>query len=263
MAVSNTKDTNKRMIGTTESDSDEMEIDLVELFFRVLEKAHWIGLSAVICAIFAAVYVLVFATPIYTASSKLYVLNASDSVINMSDLQIGSSLATDYVEVFTNWHVHDIVIQRLGLDYNYNEIEKMVSAKNASGSRILTITTTSSNPQEAKDLANTYANVAREFIAVKMGTDQPNVFEEARLPDKPSAPNKTRTVILGFLLGAFLAIAVVVILFIVDDRVRSAESIEKHLNMPVLGMMPEQRGSSTIGMETNKKTKKRKAGSKR
>ena len=58
----------------------------------------------------------------YTATSKLYVVNTKDSAINLSDLQIGNYLASDYTEVFSNWHVHEMVLQRLGLDYTYSQL---------------------------------------------------------------------------------------------------------------------------------------------
>lgn len=70
-------------------DSDEdVQIDLLELFYRLLEKAQWIVASAALCAIIASLCTIFFITPLYTATSKLYVTNVSDSAINLSDLQM-------------------------------------------------------------------------------------------------------------------------------------------------------------------------------
>ena len=41
--------------------------------------------------------------------------------------------------------------------------------------------------------------------------------------------------------GVFLAAGIVVVQFIVDDRIHSEEDITKYLDLPVLGMMPSQR----------------------
>ena len=87
-------------------------------------------------------------------------------------------------------------------------------------------------------MANMYAVKAKEFIAATMSTDEPNIFEEALKPTSPSAPNKVRNIAIGFVAGLLLAAAIVVVQFIVDDRVRSAETIERKLGIPVLGMMP-------------------------
>ena len=142
-----------------ESGADE--IDLVELLYRLIEKWKIIVLACVLGALIAGVYTIYFVTPMYTATSKLYVVNAKDSAINLSDLQIGNYLASDYTEVFSNWHVHEMVLQRLGLDYTYSELAGMVSVTNPQDTRILYINVVSADPQEAKDLADTYAQARR------------------------------------------------------------------------------------------------------
>lgn len=236
---------------------EEMEIDLVELMYRLLEKAKYIILAAIAGAIIAGVITFQFMTPSYTATSKLYVLNSKDSALSLSDLQIGTQLASDYIEVFSNWHVHEMVNQRMGTDYTYSQLNNMVSVSNPTGTRILYIKVNAGSPEEAKTMADTYAAVAQEFIAAKMETEMPNVFEEALQPSAPSSPNKTRNVILGFMLGAVLACGIIVVQFITDDRIRTSESLEKHLGMATLGMMP-----TTKGNEVTKGKKHKRGGAK-
>ena len=217
---------------------EETEIDLIELLYRLLEKAKYIIAAAVLGAVIAIVYTLYLVTPTYTATSKLYVLNGTSSAIDLSALQIGTQLASDYKEVFSNWHVHERVIEELDLPYTYSQLNKMVSVSNAESSRILHIKVQSTSAQEAKLLADTYAKVAQEFIAEKMSTERPNIFEEARVPAGPSSPSKTRNTIIGFMLGAIAAAGVIVVQFLVDDRIHSEEDITKYLGLPVLGIMP-------------------------
>ncbi|MBR2824057.1 MAG: hypothetical protein IKE24_10270 [Clostridia bacterium] len=248
-----------------QQDDDEVTIDLMELLNVILD--HW--LLVVICAVIGTVIMGVYsfriATPMYKSTAKLYVVNSKDSAINLSDLQIGNYLAQDYQEVFHNWHVQDQVLEELGLNYTYSQIDKMISVTNPSNTRILYITVTSPNPQEAKDIAGTFAKVACEFIAVKMDQVQPNIFEEARLPLTPSSPNKSRNLVIGFLIGALAAIAVVVVLFVADDKVRTPEDIEKLLGLPTLGVVTEQEsfvhGKESAGGK-RKKTRKGKKGGK-
>lgn len=221
-------------------EQDEMEIDLVELLYRLLEKVRYLIIAALLGALIAGLYTFYFVTPTYQATSKLYILSSKDSVVNLSDLQMGSNLAKDYIEVFSTWKVNRDVLEALGLEntYSVNKAKSMVRVTNQSGTRILYITVTSSDPGEAQRMANMYAVKAKEFIAATMSTDEPNIFEEALKPTSPSAPNKVRNIAIGFVAGLLLAAAIVVVQFIVDDRVRSAETIERKLGIPVLGMMP-------------------------
>lgn len=216
----------------------EFELNLVELMYRLLEKVRYIAAASVAGALLFGLITAFFVTPVYEATSKLYVLNSDDSALNLSDLQIGTYLAADYQEVFSNWHVHEMVNERLGLDYTYARLDDMVSVENPTGTRILYITVTSPDPDEAKRMADTYARVAQEFIAVKMETKEPNIFEEALRPSSPASPNVTKNAVLGFLAGMVLTCAVVIVQFIADDRIRTSEDIEKYLDMPTLGTMP-------------------------
>ena len=217
---------------------NEMEIDLLELMLRLVEKWKQIAVSALLGAVIAALLVLFVITPTYEATAKLYVLNASNSIVNLSDLQIGNYLTSDYQEVFKNRHVYEEVVRRLGLDSEYGELTKRISISNPSDTRILYITAKSTDPAEAMNLANTYAAVAQEFIPQRMESQEPTLFETAGLPESPAAPNKMMGIMAGFAIGMLVMCAYVAIQFILDDRIRANEDIEKHLGLPVLGIMP-------------------------
>lgn len=219
-------------------DSGETEIDLMELFFVLLENLKWIIVAAVLGAALMGVYSFFIATPQYESTAKLYVLNAKDSVVNLSDLQIGSSLTSDYLEVFKTWEVHERVIGNLSLPYTYNEIQKKIRLTNPASTRILYITATSSDPSEAALIANEYAAVAREYISETMSTDAPNVLSTALKPTIPVSPNKTQNVLIGGVLGGILAVAVIVIRMLLDDKIKTTDDIQRYAGMPTLAVVP-------------------------
>ena len=242
-------------VRTAERDT-EVEIDLGELFLRLLDKWYVIVAAALVGTLISGIWTFFFVTPQYEATTKLYILNSDDSVINLSSLQLGSQLANDYTHVFSNWHVHETVIDKLDLDYSYKTMEKMVRVNNPSNTRLLEITITSPDPQEAQLIANTYASVAREFIAKIMKTVEPSVFQEARLPTAPVSPSKSRNLIIGFLLGAFLAAGVITVLFVMDDKVRTSDDITKLLGLPTLGVVTMQNSMHGDAKRSGKGAKK-------
>ena len=128
MTMSAPNQTGNRSSAVSAQQSQEaMEIDLVELLIRFVDKWYWIVASALVCTVIFAVYTFQFVTPLYQSTAKLYVVNSKNSAINLSDLQIGNYLAKDYKEVFTNWHVHERVIAELNLPYSYSQLNRMVS----------------------------------------------------------------------------------------------------------------------------------------
>lgn len=228
-----------------EKTDEDLQLDVGGMFIHLLEKVHWILLASFICATLAGVYVYFLVTPIYEATAKIYIVG-SETAISLSDLQIGSNLAADYQEVFKNWHVHELVDKKLGLDYSYTDLANKLTVTNPSNTHILYITIKSPDPEEAKLLADTYANVAREFIAEKMDIREPKAFEEAQIPTIPVYPHKTRIIAIAFIISLFFSSAVVLILFILNDKIRSDEDVQQIGNLPVLGAVPLQHFESDI-----------------
>ena len=240
----------------TNNKVDESEIDLVELFYALLDKIKWILLAAVLCAGIMFVKDMYFTKPEYQATSKLYVLNNKESAISLSDLQIGSQLTSDYMEVFKNWPVHEKVLTLLGWDMSYEEIAKHISVSNPTGTRMLYITARSDSPEKAKILADTYAYVARSFISEKMDTQEPSIFSEALLPTTKSSPQKAKDLVLGFLVGAIIAAAIIIFLHLTNDNIRTAEDINTKCKMPLLGMVPMQEKDKKKDKKSAKKDTK-------
>lgn len=215
------------------------DIDLLELFFRLLERWKIILAGAVAGTIIMSIVSFFLLTPLYQATSKLYVMSSSDSAVNLSDLQIGSYLTSDYKEVFKTWEVHEQVIQNLELPYTYEELEEdILTISNPSDTRILYITATTDDPQLSTNIANEYALVARQYISRTMSTDEPNIMSVALKPAKPVKPNKTLLIILGFVLGGGLMMGIFTVRFIMDDKLKTADDISKYVDIPTLAIVP-------------------------
>lgn len=216
----------------------EDTIDLLELFMGLL--AHWtlIAATAVVGAVLMALYTFFLVTPMYKATATIYVVSRNDSVLNFSDLQVGSELTSDYIKVFEMWEVHEKVISNLDLDYTYTDMASMLSVTNTSDTRMLDITVTNPDPEEAAAIANEYADVGAKYISEKMKTDEPTLMSSARVPENPFSPNKAKNILLGFVVGFVLACGVVVVRILLDDTYKTAEDIRKYAGLVVLASVP-------------------------
>ena len=216
----------------------EDTIDLLELFMGLL--AHWtlIAATAVVGAVLMALYTFFLVTPMYKATATIYVVSRNDSVLNFSDLQVGSELTSDYIKVFEMWEVHEKVISNLDLDYTYTDMASMLSVTNTSDTRMLDITVTNPDPEEAAAIANEDADVGAKYISEKMKTDEPTLMSSARVPENPFSPNKSKNILLGFVVGFVLACAVVVLRTMLDDTYKSADDIRKYAGLVVLASIP-------------------------
>ena len=211
-------------------------IDLVELMYYLLTKLHYILLGALIFALLAGMGAVV-STPIYTATSKLYIVGQTGSSI-LADLQIGSFLTMDYQEVFKTWEVHQMVNEALGTDYSYSMLQGMIMVENPEDTQVLYITVRHPDAQMAADIANAYGNAAKRFITQIMGTDEPSTFSVALVPSVAISRSVTSSVVRGILLGTVLAVGVLVLLFLMDIRPKSPEDIMKTAGIPTLAVIP-------------------------
>lgn len=226
-------------------------INLVELFFRILDNLHFVIIAALLCAMLGGFYANNRIVPIYSATSKLYVLNQSDTTLKISDFQVGEQLTMDYQEVFRTWEVHEMVREELNLNYSYSALQSMISISNPEDTRILYITARNSDPKLAADIANAYAKAAKQFIMKTMDTDEPNDFSVALTPGASISQGHSYYIIMGFMLGTVLSCGIIILLFVLDDRPRSPADIAEYTGAPTLAVIPE--GKKKNSNHTSKK----------
>ena len=218
---------------------EEVTIDLLELLRQLWSKAWLLILLAVLGGAAALGITAGLITPLYQSTTKIYVMNQqNEDNLTYSDMQLGSQLTSDYAVLVTSRPVIEETIQVLGLNRTYEEAAGMVSVSNEEGTRILSITVTSTSPEVAQMMANQVRESAAEHIQEVMGIEAVNTVEEANYPDHRSSPSYSRNLILGALLGFMLAAAIVVVRYLLDDTLHSPEDVEKYLELNVLGTLP-------------------------
>ena len=223
--------------GGTGSKDDGASIDLVELFYYLLSKLHFIVLGTLIGALLLGFYGSTRAVPIYSATSKLYIMGQTGINV-IADLQIGQTLTMDYQEVFRTWEVHEMVNQELGTSFSYSKLQSMLYVSNPEDSRVLYITVRDTDAQRAADIANAYATAAKRFISQTMDTDEPSTFSVALVPSVASSTSITGYVLRGILFGTVLAIGILVVIFLLDNRPKSTEDIMQAAGIPTLAVIP-------------------------
>lgn len=196
-----------------------------------------IGVAIAVC-LCAMIYVCIIATPIYEASAQLYVVNSQDSVVNLSDLQIGSYLASDYQWIFKTWEVNQQVIENLHLPYAVEEIKEMLTVTNPSNTRILLLTFASENAAEAAAVANEYAAVASQYISDYMLTAKPSILSIALEPLKPARPRKLLVVAAVMLIASIVNIWVMFVVFLYNDVIKTADDLKKYMGTEPIAVVP-------------------------
>jgi len=223
------------------NDNEEMEIDLLELLMVMKKHLSAILMAGIVGLVIMFAYTSFLVTPLYSASSMMYVMPDNSNNMNsstLSDMQVGQQLTSDYSSMIESRSFMEDVIKKLNLTIDYQQLLEKVEVTNPTSSRILQVTVNDPNPQTAADIANEVASVAESKLKEITGMQAIKIYEEAAVPDRPSSPSLKKNCALGLLAGIVLAMAVITILYLLDDTIKTEDDIEKYLGMTTLAVLP-------------------------
>ena len=224
-----------------QDNTKSVEIDVLALLQKLWTKKVFILFTAFYVAAFSFLVTYFFIQPTYTSTTRIYVVNQATDNNNLSaqDLQAGTYLVNDYKEIITSNDVLSEVIKDEKLNLSEAELSKMVSVNIPTDTRLISISVNAKTGQDAQILANKVREVASKKIKKVTKVEDVTTLGEAKLPESPSSPNIKLNVLLGAVLGAFLAVVGVLVREILDDRVRRPEDVEDALGMTLLGIIPD------------------------
>ena len=223
-------------------ENQAVEIDVFAMLKTLWKRKFSIVLVALVFAIAAFGYSAFLAKKEYQSTSRIYVVsrqNQDNNALTHSDLQAGSYLVKDYREIILSQNVLSQAIEELKLDMTPAELSKKISVSVPTDTRILSITAKDGNPKEAARIANGLRNVAAEKIIAVTKVSDVTTLDEAEVPQSPSSPNIRRNVLLGFIAGAGLMVVLMVVVEVLDDRVKRPEDIEELMGLTLLGIVPD------------------------
>lgn len=218
----------------------EYEIDLKEIAIAILDRI-WIVISVgIACALLVGIITKVFITPMYTSTTKLYVINKqnSDNNITYTDLQTGNLLTNDYIIQVKGTKVLSQVISDLNLTDTEDELASRITVSNPENSRFIVISVSDKDPVVAQQIASCVAKVSSDVVKEVMDLEKVNVAEEANLPLEESSPNLKKNVLLGGAAGVFVSLLLIVVFYLLNDRIRTPEDVKRYLGLNTLGQIP-------------------------
>lgn len=233
---------------------DVIEIDLEEIFGLILHRLWLILLCGAIGAVLAFLVSAFLIAPKYESTTGIYVMSRQDgNKLSYSDTQLSTQLTKDYEELISSRYVLETVIDRCGLEEEYERLLDRVTIQNASDTRIIYITVKDTDPERAQYIANSIREVASEHIKVVTDVEAVNVVDQANLPKQPSEPSVPKWTILGALAGLLLCAAIVIIRHLLDDTIKTSEDVTRYLDWSTLALIPLMEEDAQDGKKVAKK----------
>ena len=218
-----------------------MEIDVFHLLKILWKRKLLIVLVAFVTGAVAFAYSSFIVKPEFTSTTRIYVVNRNQGGkpgLTNQDLQAGSYLVKDYREIILSQDVLEKVATDLKLELPPKGLASKIKVTVPVDTRIVSISVTDRAPEEASRIANSLREVAAQKIISVTRVSDVTTLEEARPATSPSSPNIRRNTMVGFLAGAVVMVVTVLLVELLDTRVKRPEDIEDVLQIALLGVVP-------------------------
>lgn len=224
-------------------EEEEEGISLQSLFKIVWENIALIIIIGFWTVVLGIVYTFVIVTPNYTATSKLMIQIDVDNTSESEASLINSAMYL--IGTYETLVVTDKVLEAVIEDVDGLEVDSIQTLRNSisvsTQDRVLFIDlkVEHPDPEMAQIIVNSLATnsieIADETETLK---NRLTLHDPANLPVNPSSPNKVLNIAISFILGGILALGVVFIKEALNNKFKSADEIEKYLNIKVLASVP-------------------------
>lgn len=220
---------------------NEEYINISEIL-DALKKRYKIIISITLAfTIIAALVSFFVIKPKYEVTTKLFIGKEQSKTqdFNSNDITMYQKLLSTYAEVVTTNDLVEKAIEKGKIDETAKDVEAGLKVTPRADTQILEISYTGTNKEEAVDIVE---NITDQFIKESkklIPNGNIKIIQKAKMPEKPVSPNKKLNILIAFVLGLMVSIGLSLLLEFMDNTYKSKEELEKAVDLPVLGVIPE------------------------
>lgn len=239
-------------ISEMNSKKDNYEIDAMHIISLLLKRWWVISLFVLAFAAAGFGYTKMFVKPQYKSEATLLINGESSISSAYQQILAGQYQSKDYPHILNSNDTLSEVADILNSyefsenggkpyrEYNAGVVRSMIKCEAVEDSRIFRISASSSNPEEARLVAEV---VAKVFIgrAETLTESDIGVVDNPVLPTSPASMGYSKNVLIGFALGLILGVAYAIVAGIVNDSIDSEEwLLDNYENeIPLLAVVPD------------------------
>ncbi|MBI6001469.1 YveK family protein [Clostridium perfringens] len=224
---------------------EENTISLQEIAYALKKRWKLIALITIVATLVSAILSFFVIKPQYEAKAKLFIgkqETQENNAYNNSDVMMYQQLMKTYAELVKTSDLVTKAVKSANLNYNQNEIKGILNNLTATPSadtQILDLSFKGGNPKEVLKITEAITN---EFISeskdlIPNGNVQ--VIQKPQLPENPVSPNKKLNILIAFILGLMVGVGIVLLMEYLDNTFKSREELEKTLDLPIIGSIPD------------------------
>lgn len=227
-------------------------IDISQLIFTVVRRWVIIVLVGILSGIICFTYSNYFITPVYRATSTMLVdlRNSMHENLTYEKINLSEKYATTIAYIMKTNTVLQPVIDELGLKESASSLASKIRVTTIEESMLLKVSVDHHDKAMALKIIKVLDKCAPEVINDKLTSGYIIEIESPVVSSKPISPNISKNTIMGTLGGMFVAVFLIVVIRLFNNRVKSASDLQAIVDVPILGVIPH-----TIRQRVEQKSK--------
>ena len=222
----------------SEEHNHEYEISLVDLFKIVMHKWYVVTIVTVLFMVVTGVAAYTQLENKYTARASMIIQDLNYDQTDYQAIQTGQKLVDTYHEIAISDRVLEQVISAYDLDYTADQIRDMITMTSTNDTIVIELEVESYNAADSATIANGMVVVIRDVTLQFEGLETVEQLDIAKVPSKPSGPNRPLYIIIGGILAGGVSVVGVLMFEFLDKKLKSPNDLEKYLGIRVLGTIP-------------------------
>lgn len=216
---------------------EEAQIRVQDIASVIKKKWIIVLISALFISTIVSIFNYFMVTPRYIASTKLFISKEGKDGSYSTDLGMYQKLLKTYSEIILTNDFVERAIKSENLEISSSEVLGGLSVTPSTNTQILYIQYVSRDKFLAKDIVNVvtdqFIKESRDYIP----DGKIKILENVQLPKAPMGSNKLKNIIVGFVGGAILGVALLVFLEYIDDTFKSKSDFERITGIEVIGVL--------------------------
>ncbi len=215
------------------------ELDLRELFYYIKSKFILFIIIFLVVVSSGLVYSVFVKTPLYRSTSSIVLVSNTVSEDNLSsDIVLNEQLVDTYKEIVKSRSVLEQAIKELELEMSYNELLENVSVEAVVNTEVIKISVVNEDIYEAAYLVGKITEIFSDEVRELYNIENIKVLDIADTPNTPYNINLVLDLVIFVVVGVFLGLLVIVVMYYFDKSIKSVEQIEAICDISVIGEVP-------------------------
>ena len=233
-------------------------IDMKKILNIILSKKIFIALIILLSLVVGYFYSYYYKKPQYNSSVTVLLTGdeaQGEKQVTQTDLNLNSGLISTYGSIAKSANVLSKVIENLGLDISVQNLQKNLTVAEIKNTQFLKITVENSNPETAMKIANEISTVFVEQIKTIYNIQNINIIDTAEISNTPCNINHIKDMAIALMAGIFASGVLILILYILDDTIKSEKDIPVNLKLETIGTIPNtNKTNNELIIETDPKS---------